>query len=159
MNPYDVQEGMRFLADNMLGKLARWLRIMGYDTAYAQNEEDAELVARAEAESRILLTRDRELARRKGPQSLFIESILLDEQLRQVIEKFQLSVMEELRCTECNGVLVGVQATTLKGKIEQSVLERQNEFYMCNDCGKIYWKGTHWIHIEERLKGLMQVLR
>ncbi|RME40127.1 MAG: hypothetical protein D6793_00070, partial [Thermoflexia bacterium] len=77
---------MRFLADGMLGRLARWLRLLGYDTAYENHADDLELARRARAEGRILLTRDRALAARKGLRALLIESEDVQEQVRQVVE-------------------------------------------------------------------------
>lgn len=149
-------EEYRFLADNMLGKLARWLRMMGYDTLYARSGSDAELALTASREGRILLTRDKGLAARKDTRALYVESDSLDEQLAQVVSLLGLSLRQELRCTECNGPLEAVSHMEVAGRIRESVAERHSEFYMCIACKKIYWKGSHWTSIEERINRIMR---
>lgn len=143
----------RFLADEMLGTLARWLRMMGYDTEYARGLLDAELLRAAETEDRILLTRDKQLAERAGDRGLLIASVVLDEQLDQVVAAFRLSNDRTMtRCTVCNGELEVVGAGEVAGKVPERVLEIRREFYVCPRCGQIYWKGTHWDRVEKKLE-------
>ena len=80
----DNNQNLRLLADGMLGRLAKWLRLLGYDTAYDNHADDAELARRARAEGRVLLTRDRELSRRRGLRTLLIQSEVLEEQVQEV---------------------------------------------------------------------------
>lgn len=142
----------RFAVDEMLGSLARWLRIMGYDASYERDLPDAEILVRAMGAERILLTRDQELAARAAPASLLVESEDLDEQLRQVVQAFGLRADESMaRCTVCNGELRGIPAEEAREKVPEGTFENNHEFYMCTRCGKIYWKGAHWKNIRERL--------
>jgi uncharacterized protein with PIN domain len=142
----------RFLADEMLGSLARWLRIMGYDTAYARDRGDTEILAQARDEDRMLLTRDRQLAERAGERGLLVESADLERQLRQVIEAYGLVLDEPMtRCTLCNGVLVRISPEEAADLVPPRVREAWDEFYRCTKCGQVYWKGTHWKRIGERL--------
>lgn len=146
----------RFLADEMLGTLARWLRMMGYDTEYARDLLDSEVLELARAEGRIVLTRDRQLAERARDHGLLIESDTLEEQLEQVISTFGLrSDRPMTRCTVCNGELRTVGREEVRGSVPERVLSLRTEFYLCPDCGQIYWKGTHWEDIERRLERLL----
>jgi uncharacterized protein with PIN domain len=142
----------KFAADEMLGSLSRWLRIMGYDTTYEKDMEDSEILRLAEAEGRILLTRDKDLVRRARGKGLYIESDNLSEQLRQVFESFGLKMDETLtRCTVCNGDLETVGPIEVRDVVPFGALENNDEFYRCKRCGKIYWKGSHWDNILDRL--------
>jgi uncharacterized protein with PIN domain len=145
----------RFWADEMLGSLARWLRIMGYDTVYERDRSDDHLLEAALGQGRVLLTRDIELAQRAAPRSLLIESRDLDEQLQQVRSAYGLKAQEELvRCTVCNGELRQVTKEEARGKVPDGSLEGNDEFFACSICGKMYWKGAHWRNIRKRLSGL-----
>jgi uncharacterized protein with PIN domain len=139
----------------MLGTLARWLRIMGYDATYEKDRDDDDIINAAIPEGRIVLTRDRELATRMGGMGLFIYSDRLEEQLRQVWQAFALKPDLDLaRCTVCNGELVAMDAEKAKDKVPEGVFLLNNEFLQCRSCSKIYWQGTHWLNIKKRLSQL-----
>ncbi len=141
----------RFLADEMLGSLARWLRIMGYDTAYARDVTDGEVLRRACEESRIVLTRDRQLAQRAGEQGLRVESEDLEGQLQQVACALGLEVEGRMtRCTVCNGELRDATPEEVE-RAPPRVRACQEVVLICQDCGQMYWQGTHWDRIQERL--------
>ncbi len=143
----------RFAVDVMLGSLARWLRIMGYNASYQRGKDDHEIVECAEEEGRIVLTRDKELARRMGGDALYIESDSLTEQLEQVSKTLKLDVEGSLtRCTVCNGELESASREQVEKEVPPGVLERNHEFFRCDRCDKIYWKGSHWEDIEKRIK-------
>jgi uncharacterized protein len=145
----------KFAADEMLGSLARWLRMMGYDTSYERDRKDSAVLQRAKKDMRILLTRDWELSQRAGDMGLYIESDDLDGQLRQVIEKFHLEITVAMdRCTACNGDLEKVPKETVVNLVPKGTYEANEEFYRCRSCGKLYWKGSHWNKITQRLNGL-----
>jgi len=145
----------RFAADEMLGSLARWLRIMGYDTTYERDRGDDEILRRSMEGGRTLLTRDEELARRGQPSSLYITSDELDRQLLQVMQAHYLEVDESLaRCTVCNGELRSVPKEEVGGDVPAGALENNHEFFRCASCGKVYWKGSHWNNIRRRLAEL-----
>jgi uncharacterized protein with PIN domain len=143
------QSAPRFIADAMLGKLARWLRVLGFDTLYMQGN-DHSIAARARAEGRILLTRDTELARRKGLQVMLIGSQKLDSQLTQVVQTFgyQMLVLPP-RCMNCNGILHSRTTEQVRHLVPPYVAKTQQVFHQCSNCGKVYWQGTHWEQIQK----------
>lgn len=151
---------MRFIADMMLGRLARWLRLYGYDTLYGV-EDDDEILRVALRENRIVLTRDSGLAGRA--EKLGIESILLNsnslegqvEELRSHGVEFRELFPAKARCPKCNGPIRPASKEEVKGKIPESVYERYDEFYICQNCGQIYWPGRQWremLRIDRKLR-------
>lgn len=145
---------MKFIVDGMLGRLAKWLRILGYDTAYSPYLDDDQLVRLARAEGRLLLTRDRGLARRRGLQCLLIESDHLEEQLGQVLAEPALAGEHPFsRCPVCNTPLQKVDKTELEGRVPPHIFRTHKDFSLCPNCDKIYWPGTHWARMQEKLAG------
>jgi uncharacterized protein with PIN domain len=135
---------LRLLADGMLGKLAKWLRLLGYDTAYDNAAVDPDLAHRARAEGRVLLTRDRELAARRGLRTLLIQSEVLEEQVREVQDALGLPPGPALsRCAVCNTVLEPASPDDVADRVPPYVLRTQREFRRCPGCGRVYWPGTH----------------
>jgi uncharacterized protein with PIN domain len=146
----------RFVADHMLGSLARWLRIMGYDTVYDKSLDDPGIANLARAESRFILTRDRELA--KEPGALMIEADDLDLQLKAIAEKYGLKFHDNLfRCSACNGELAALDKAQAKDSVPEGAFENNEKFWKCSKCGKVYWKGTHWHGIMDRFRRLSLV--
>jgi uncharacterized protein with PIN domain len=138
------REPLRLLADGMLGRLAKWLRLLGYDTAYDNADDDLGLARRARAEKRVLLTRDRELAQRRGLRAILVRSQALAEQVRQVREELGPPPGPALsRCTLCNAALRPAAPTDVEGRVPPYVLETYPEFQRCPSCGRIYWPGSH----------------
>ena len=150
----------RFLADCNVGRLARWLRALGYDASYHARIGDAELVREAAAESRVLLTRDRDLTKRRVIQTGVVRAILIrdDEvtkQLRQVFAELGLELKEALtRCIECNAELQSRVPATVAERVPPYVRLTQSRYSECPNCGRIYWAGTHWQRMREVLAGL-----
>ncbi|HOE52110.1 MAG TPA: Mut7-C RNAse domain-containing protein [Methanomassiliicoccales archaeon] len=143
----------RFLLDGMLGSLARWLRIMGYDAMYVRDASDADMLARLVGNDRTLLTRDRQLADRAGGGGLYLEEGELEGQLLTVVERFGLSTEGRMaRCSACNGELEAVGKEAVAGLVEAGTLSGHAEFWRCRDCGKIFWQGAHWRTIRDRLQ-------
>lgn len=143
----------RFIADHMLGSLARWLRMMGYDTVYDKRLDDPELAKLARTESRFILTRDRELS--KEPGAFYVEEDDLDSQLKAVATKFGLRFDEDkIRCSVCNGELKDLPKSDAAGSVPEGALQSNDKFWKCSQCGKVFWKGTHWNGIMERLRRL-----
>jgi uncharacterized protein with PIN domain len=146
----------RFLADEMLGSLARWLRIIGYDTTYAKDLNDRDVLELARSEGRILLTRDHQLAERAGERGLLVTSTALDEQLEQVAAAYGLKMDEPMsRCTVCNGPLRAAGGEEVEGRVPERVRSSHHEFYVCQNCGQVYWKGSHWDRINIRLSRVL----
>lgn len=146
----------KFLADVMLGSLARWLRILGYDTEYDNRIEDREILSRCLQEDRIALTRDRLLIQQgRLPRQLFIESEPLFEQIREVLAFLGDGPHPErllTRCLECNALLTEVAKERIRTRIPPYVYKTQFRFKQCPGCDKIYWGGTHRKNIYARLK-------
>ncbi len=146
----------KFVADHMLGSLARWLRMMGYDTVYDKDLDDGEIAKLARGESRFILTRDKELA--KEPGALLLEHEDLDSQLKAVGTKFGLRYNDnQIRCSACNGELQDLPKDQAKESVPEGALNNNDRFWKCSKCGKVYWKGTHWRGIMERFQRLSLV--
>ena len=150
-------DACRFIVDANVGRLARWLRIMGYDALFVPGIEDAELVRLALRERRAIITRDRLVMRRRaiafGPLSaLLVGSDRLVEQLRQVIEAFGLDASGGFsRCVECNEALQAVEREEAHGRVPAYVYETQDTFVECPSCRRLYWRGTHWHNMVREL--------
>ncbi|WP_297508622.1 Mut7-C RNAse domain-containing protein [Thermococcus sp.] len=145
---------MKFIADMMLGRLARWLRLYGYDTLYGI-EDDGEIIRVALSEYRIILTRDSGLAERAeklGVKVFILSSNSLEDQVKELKSlgvEFGELFPANARCPKCNGPIRPVPKDTVKGKVPPKVYEKYDEFYVCENCGQIYWPGRQW---EEMLK-------
>ncbi len=131
----------------MLGKLARWLRILGCDVEYFPEIGDTELVERALKSGRLILTRDILLTRRRKAREnhFFVTGDHFRDQLRQVVESFAIDPSGRFltRCLECNALLVEVEREAVCGNVPPYVHATQKEFRACPSCGRIYWQGTH----------------
>jgi hypothetical protein len=147
----------QFLADTMLGRLATWLRVLGYDAEYAR-DEDAALIERARATGRILLTRDTGIVRRrKLPAHLFVRSDHITEQLIQVIRAFQLTSTDPAarRCPRCNVPIEPRTKAEVFDRVPEFVRSTQDAFWGCSVCGRVYWAGSHWRRMNETIRTLM----
>ena len=148
----EQRQSKRLLADGMLGRLARWLRVLGYDTAFDPVAEDWALVRRARSEGRMLLTRDRQLAARRGVSALLIEDEELAGQVRQVVETVGPSPTGAFtRCSVCNRQLAPLSREEARDRVPPHVYRTQQEFRLCPACGRVYWRGTHWEQMKEIL--------
>jgi uncharacterized protein with PIN domain len=139
----------------MLGSLARWLRLMGYDTSYERDSSDSEILNRAISEGRTLLTRDKKLAERADGQGLYVNDRDLERQIRQVSLVYDLTFSEDLsRCTVCNGELILVTKEEAAEGVPEGAMRSNEQFFRCRSCGKFYWKGSHWKNIRKRMETL-----
>jgi uncharacterized protein with PIN domain len=144
---------MRFLADHMLGTLAKWLRLLGFDTLYPTVLDDDELIRISSEKARIILTRDKNLASRSN--ALYIESDQLDEQVKQVFRSFNLKVDDALsRCSLCNESIMEVEKWSVSSDVPEAIFFYHDEFWKCTKCNKIYWKGSHWKEIMGKVGAL-----
>jgi uncharacterized protein with PIN domain len=145
-------EAPRLLADCMLGRLAKWLRLLGYDTAYDNAATDLELARRARSEARVLLTRDQELAARTGLRTLLIESQVLDDQVSQVAANLPRPPHPPCtRCAVCNSLLRAVTTEEITHLVPPYVLSKHRQFHRCPGCGRVYWPGSHFRAIREQI--------
>lgn len=142
-----------FIADAMLGRLARWMRFLGYDVQYYRDIDDRALVRLARSEGRILLTRDRELTKRFTVEHLLIESEDVKEQLREVVALFPVETSVR-RCMHCNIPLEDINREIVQGLVPEYVYLHHRRFQRCNRCGRIYWEGSHTYNIGKLLQEL-----
>lgn len=144
---------MKFLADHMLGRLARWLRMFGYDTLYPRALKDNEIIKIVNKENRVLLTRDKTLANSKNTKAILIESVNIEKQLEQVVKEANLKIKNPFsRCTICNYPIIKVEKKDVIKNVPEKVYQYNYEFWKCQNCSKIYWKGSHWEKICEKIK-------
>jgi uncharacterized protein with PIN domain len=149
---------VKFIADGMLGKLTRWLRMLGQDIKYFNQFEDAELIMTAKKEHRILLTRDSELYQRavaKGVDAFYVEGRTEAEKLAELAERFDFSLTIDLsrsRCPRCNTKIQLTPKEKITGKVEKNTFIYYDEFWKCPKCGHIYWQGAHWEGIRTTLE-------
>ena len=150
----------RFVADVNVGKLAKWLRAMGYDVLFPIDVEDNELVRIALREDRVIITRDRGIVERRLVTTGKLEAVLvrhddLKGQLRQVVRALGLSGGREFsRCIRCNEVLLSIPRELAEERVPHYVYETQKEFMECPICRKVYWRGTHWANMQRELTQL-----
>jgi uncharacterized protein with PIN domain len=149
---------VKFIADGMLGKLTRWLRMLGQDVMYSTQLEDTELLEVAKKKRRVLLTRDSELYQRaigKGIEAFYVEGRTEAEKLAELAERFGFLLTIDLtrsRCPRCNAKIRLTPKETLAGKVETNTFIYYDEFWKCSKCGRIYWQGSHWDGIRATLE-------
>lgn len=150
----------RFLADCNVGRLAKWLRVLGYDAEYEPRLPDAQVVARAQVEGRVLLTRDVDMMRRRVIADGSVKAILLRhdsvlDQLRQVVDELGLMPDRVLsRCLDCNLELESRTKSAVLHLLPPHVRATQEQFSQCPGCARVYWPGTHWNRMRERTAAL-----
>lgn len=153
LRPRPLRE-TRFVLDGHLGKLARYLRLLGFDCAYDRDAKDADIVRRQQTERRIILTRDRGLLKAKAvTHGYCVRSTRPEAQMAEVVERFDLSSQLNpfTRCLVCNGE-VAEAGPDAAAEAPPRVRRRQTEFYRCADCGKVYWKGTHYDRLSDLVR-------
>jgi len=147
----------RFIVDTNVGKLARWLRLMGYDALFTTGDiDDRRLVGIAMAQDRVLLTKDTQILMRRVALDGRLKAILIKDddskaQLGQVVETLGLDYEFSpfSRCLECNEPLVSRTSEEVRELVPPYVFETQTQYMQCPSCHRIYWRGTHW----QRMKG------
>ncbi len=154
MSPSEIT----FAADRMLGRLARLLRLLGYDTFYAPDVTPARLIEIARSGGRVILTRGDTTKRFPGEASLLsLRSEAAPEQLREAVERFRLDTRAGLwtRCTLCNGVIERVDKQAVEAEVKPRVFQVYDQFFRCAGCRHVYWRGSH---VERILRNLAAVL-
>jgi len=142
---------MKFVADIMLGRLARWMRLLGFDVLYPDTSDDKELLKFAG--ERIILTRDKDLGKKKNV--LLIKSVNVNEQLKQVVNELNLKISRPLsRCSVCNQILAEVKKSSVKALVPERIYNNHDTFWRCPDCNRIYWKGSHYDKIMDTVSRL-----
>jgi hypothetical protein len=155
---------MKFICDQMMGTLAKWLRILGFDVRYMDREtSDDAILEIAIEEKRAIISRDKQLierAKKRRISVVEIERADLDEQLKIVTSIYPVKDENVLsRCSVCNTSLVEIEKNMIKGKVPPKVFDTHNEFWYCKNCDKVYWRGSHWDRIEERMSRLARTTK
>jgi uncharacterized protein with PIN domain len=148
--PQPLPDGARFLLDVHLGSLARRLRLLGVDTAYGNDADDADLVERAGQERRVLLTQDRGLLMRRALWAgAYVRGHGADAQLADVLDRFAPPLAPWTRCSACNGELVEVPKGEIVDLLEPGTRRRYERFARCRACGRVYWRGAHGWRLDD----------
>ena len=152
---------MKLLCDQMLGSLATWLRLLGYDTFYANRDiTDDDLLQIAKTEQRTILSRDKEFiykAKKENIPILEIKTTDLDTQLHAILKQIPVDNTRILsRCTLCNTPLEPIEKNKIQEKVAQRIFEQHDTFWFCTHCNKVYWAGTHYDNISKKLEMLMK---
>ena len=151
-------EGMddqnKFIVDAMLGSLAKWLRLLGYDTLYSTSYNDAQIISIAARAKRIVVTSDKGLYRRAikaGLRAVLLPESSVTESLARLASAGLIELRvdpSKSRCPLCNGVLKEVTDKNLvRGRVPPGALAKYSKFYVCTRCGHVYWEGGHWRNI------------
>ncbi|HJT10397.1 MAG TPA: Mut7-C RNAse domain-containing protein [Candidatus Nitrosotalea sp.] len=155
-----------FIVDGMLGNLARKMRLLGYDSRYESSAEDSDLIKMAEKQRRIIISKDENLS--KSAEKIGLVTVLIRgndevEQIIQIATKLGLSNFmidsNSSRCVDCNGKLETIDKIRVMNKVPSGIYERQEKFWICRDCKKIYWEGTHFEKLQEFVDKLNQRLK
>ena len=142
----------------MLGKLTRWLRMLGHDVVYTGSMDDKELIQKAKKEQRILLTQDLELYQQaigRGAEASLVEGKTEAEKLANLAKRFGFKLEIDVkvsRCPKCNTRIKPISKTDIINKIPKTTSSYYNEFWECPKCEQIYWQGAHWTKIRKTLK-------
>ncbi len=147
----------RFVLDVHLGKLARYLRLLGFDTLYHNDYDDAELARLASSEQRILLTRDRDLLKRAMvTHGFFVRATDPRRQIEEVLDRLDLyrAIQPFLRCTRCNGLLVAVPKRQVWERLAPKTRLYVETFWLCGQCSQVYWEGSHLPRIRRFIETL-----
>ena len=154
-------EGVKFIVDYNVGKLAKWLRMMGYDTVLFTGEDDSRMIIIALRQERVILTRDTQIMKRGVVTSGRIKAILIESdepehQIRQVVESLNLDCQFRpfAICLECNQPLIETSKEQVKDLVPPYVFQTQDNFMECPACHRIYWQGTHWQAMTRKLEEL-----
>lgn len=154
-----------FLVDAMLGNIAKKLRLLGYDSEYSSNINDDELILNAKKENRIIITKDELLSHKARKKNVPVIQITADketDQLTQIYKNLELpkSVISGItaRCTICNGKLHSIEKDLIINKVPAGVLEQTDDFWICDECDKVYWEGTHIKNLQKFVIGLNERL-
>ncbi len=156
------ENSLKFITDENVGKLTKLLRLLGYNTVYFQGENDSQLVRRAFAENRIILTRDTHILERRPVTSGKVKAILIksdniNDQIQQVVSELDLKshISPFSLCLEDNQPLELRTREQVENRVPPYVFQTQKEYMECPQCHRIYWKGTHWEAMTGRLKKLV----
>jgi len=155
--------GITFIVDNNVGKLARWLRVIGYDTLLFKEKDDSKMIELALNEGRVILTRDTQITKRRLVTDGKLKAILIKHdkpkaQLRETVKALNLNYYFRpfSLCLECNQMLIPRSREEVQNLVPPRVFETQEQYMECPSCRRIYWQGTHWRAMVKELRELTQ---
>jgi uncharacterized protein with PIN domain len=149
---------LKFVTDGMLGKLTRWLRMLGHDVDYYRSLDDEKLIEISRSEMRILLTGDLNLYRQaitQGVEAFLVEAMDEAEKLAKLAKRFNFKLKIDLsvsRCPKCNATIRSISKETVVNQIPEATFTYYNDFWKCPGCGQVYWQGAHWKKIKKTLE-------
>lgn len=149
---------MKFLLTRELGRLVKWLRILGFDTAYFNQDNTGSLIIQALRDNRIIITRNHRLPKSGGIKIVLIKAEKLEEQLPEVLGQLKIKPDSDrmfTRCIICNTGLLDIDKEAIKDKVPEYVFKTQNDFITCPTCKRIYWSGTHWGNVTKTLEKIL----
>ncbi len=141
---------MKLILTKELGRLAKWLRILGYDAEYFDNSNHSALIIRALRDDRVILTRNQHLPRHTGMQIILVNAEEIKQQIGEVVKTLKLEVNKDIiftRCILCNSLLVPINKVKVQDKVPGYVFATQDNFITCPKCNRVYWQGTHWDNV------------
>ena len=152
---------IRFIVDHNVGKLVKWLRMMGYDSLFFNGDDDSEMVRQALADYRVILTRDSGIMKRRVVNNGRLRAVLIDsevpeQQMQQVINTLKLDCQFRpfSLCMECNKSLIERKKEEVQGRVPPYVYKTQSQYMECPACHRIYWRGTHWKAMMRKMERL-----
>ena len=154
---------LKFIVDHNVGKLAKWLRMMGYDATFFNGRDDSEMVVNALKEGRVILTRDTQIMERRVVTTGRLKVILIqserpEQQIQQVLNTLNLEGFKPFAvCLECNQYLEERTKDEVKDRVPPYVFRTQNQYMECPFCHRIYWRGTHWQAMTRKLREFSKV--
>jgi len=146
---------MRFLLTKELGRLVKWLRILGYDTEYFTQGNHSSLLIQALRDERIILTRNQHLPKHTGLRIILVQSQEMKEQLSEVLKTLNMRPNKDImfsRCIICNEPLVPIEKEKIMQQVPEYVFKTQDKFITCPSCSRVYWQGTHWGNVQHCLE-------
>jgi uncharacterized protein with PIN domain len=157
---------LKFLLDGMLGKLSRWLRMLGYETQYQNDQSDKDLLAAAKQDSLVLLTSDEELYRTasiRGLESFLVQGRTESERLASLAKRYNLTLEinpKDSRCPTCGSPITETPKVEVEGAVPPATFKVYSTFWVCTNpkCAKVYWQGSHWKKIEQTLVTAKKIL-
>jgi len=146
---------MKFILTKELGRLSNWLRILGFDTVYFEQDNLSSLIIQALRDNRIIVTRNRRLPKPCGIKIVLVKAEKIKEQVHEVLKALKITPASSMmfsRCIICNEGLVEIDKEKVKDKVPEYVFKTQTDFITCPKCKRIYWQGTHWGNVQNTLK-------
>ncbi|MFW6040766.1 MAG: Mut7-C RNAse domain-containing protein [Thermoplasmatota archaeon] len=144
----------KFLVDRMLGQTTKWMRLLGIDTKYAPEGDDERLLSIAEKENRIIITRDKRLG--NHDEVFLVEKAPPSTIIPKILKEYDVNIKPLTRCSVCNAIVEKIDKEDLIGKVPAGVYEQNELFWICKECNKIYWKGSHWDNIMGKIEKMIE---